>query len=137
MSSIVTLLLWLCLVLGGAHRLEAKTDPKGAKTPPPATQSTAELETSVAELQENIKDLRRNISSWRKIQGDANLTSEEKKQWRTKAQEYLQECESYDELLTKINANKLPKSEVSRRFLDDRKTFQREVQYLRQTLQQP
>jgi hypothetical protein len=137
MRTPLSLVFCLFLILGGPGILGAKSDPKAAKSPPKPTQPIQNLETAVADLQDNIKDLRHNISSWRKIQGDARLTPVEKKQWRDRAQSYLQECEDYNDLLAKVDANKLPKSEVSRRFLNDRQTFQREVQYLRQTLQQP
>jgi hypothetical protein len=137
MRAVLSLVFSLFLILGSPGILGAKTDPKAAKKPSKPTQSIQDLETATADLQENIKDLRHNINSWRKMQGDNQFTPVEKKQWRDKAQDYLQECESYNDLLTKVDANKLPKSEVSRRFLEERKTFQREVQYLRQTLQQP
>jgi hypothetical protein len=137
MNPIFSLMLSLFLVLGGPGLLAAKTAPKDTQKPPPPTQSLQDLETATADLQENIKDLRRNITMWQKIQWDASLTPAEKKGWRDKAKMYLQECEAYNDLLARVDAKKLPKSDMSRRFLNDRTIFLREVQYLRETLQQP
>jgi hypothetical protein len=137
MSTILSLVFSLFLILGGPGTLGAKTAPKDTKKAPKPTQSIQDLETATADLQENIKDLRRNINMWQKIQWDVNLSPEEKKKWRDKANSYLQECEAYNDLLAKVDAKKLPKSEASRRFLNEKQTFQRELQYLRQTLQMP
>jgi hypothetical protein len=137
MSTFLSLVCSLMLILAGPGLLWAKSSPKAAKSTPPATQSVKDLEAATADLQENIKDLRRNITNWRKIQWDAQLNPAEKKTWRAKAEAYRQECEAYNELLGKIDAKKLPKSEVSTRFLTARQTFQRELQYLREILQTP
>jgi hypothetical protein len=137
MHIILSLFLSLLLTISSPGILGAKTDSKAAKSPPKPTLPVQDLEAAATDLQENIKDLRHNINSWRKIQWDSQLTPVAKKQWRDKAATYLQECEAYYDLLAKVDAKKLPKSELSRRFLNDRQTFQREVQYLRQTLQQP
>jgi hypothetical protein len=144
MSVIMSLIVSLVLILAGPALLGAKTDPKPAQ---PVTSKPAQpvkpklalpvkdLETATVDLQENTKDLRRNITSWRKIQWDPQLTAAEKKVWRDKANTYLQECDDYNDLLNKVDAKKLPASEVSRRFLTERRTFQRELQYFRETLQ--
>jgi exonuclease VII small subunit len=137
MSITISLLFSLILILTGPELLWAKSAPKAGKNAAEATESVRDLEAATADLQENIKDLRRNITSWRKIQNDGQLSQAEKKVWRDKANSYVQECEAYNELLVKINAKKLPKSEVSKRFLTARETFQRELQYLRETLQMP
>jgi hypothetical protein len=137
MSIILSVVLSLFLILGGPGILVAKTGPKETQKGPKVTQPIQDLETAAADLQENIKDLRHNIHSWQKIHWDAKLPPEERKKWRTKADGYLQECEAYNDLLTKVDAKKLPKSEASRRFLDERQTFQRELQNLRQVLQLP
>ncbi len=137
MSTILSLLFCLSLILTGPQLLGAKTSPKAQKTSPEATASVKDLESATADLEENIKDLRRNITSWRKIQYDAQLTAAEKKNWRDKADTYLRECEAYDDVLGQVNAKKMPQSEVKSRFLAARQTFQREMQYLRETLQRP
>ena len=137
MSTIISLIFSLILILTGPELLWAKSAPKADKKAAGATESVKDLEAATADLQENIKDLRRNITSWRKIQNDGQLSQAEKKVWHDKANSYVQECEAYNELLVKINAKKLPKSEVSKRFLTARETFQRELQYLRETLQMP
>lgn len=138
MSTLMSLIFSLLLILAGPELLWAKTDPKPAQAVKPTmAQPIKDLETATADLQENTKDLRRNITSWRKIQWDSHLTPAEKKNWRDKANSYLQECEDYNALLDKVDAKKLPKSEVSRRFLMERQTFQRELQYLRETIQKP
>jgi hypothetical protein len=134
MSTIMSVVFSLVLIFSGPDLLWAKTGKKPAPKPP---QSVMDLETATADLQENTKDLRQNITSWRKIQWDSQLTPAEKKQWRDKANTYLQECEAYNDLLDKVEAKKLPKSEVSRRFLAERQTFQRELQFLRETLKKP
>lgn len=137
MSKIICLLFSLLLILTGPDPLRAKPPVKKDKITPATSGSVKDLEAATAELQENIKDLRRNITSWRKIQQDAGLSQAEKKNWHTKAGIYLAECEAYDETLKKIDAKKLPRSEVSSRFLTERQTFQREMHYLRETLQGP
>jgi hypothetical protein len=137
MSTIISLIFSLILVLTSPEFLWAKSAPKAGTKAAVATESVKDLEAATADLQENIKDLRRNITSWRKIQNDGQLSRAEKKVWRDKANSYVQECEAYNELLIKINAKKLPKSEVSKKFLTARETFQRELQYLRETLQMP
>ncbi len=137
MSIIMSLIVSLALILAGPELLGAKTDPKPAQPVKPhkLAPPVKDLETATVDLQENTKDLRRNITSWRKIQWDPQLTAAEKKVWRDKANTYLQECEDYNDLLNKVDAKKLPGSEVSRRFLTERRTFQRELQYFRETLQ--
>ena len=135
MSTILTVVCSLMLILTGPELLWAKTS-KAVKSPP-ATQSVKELEEATADLQENTKDLRRNITSWKRIQWDAQLSPDDKKGWRRKAEAYLQECEAYDELLSKIDLKKLPKAEIRTRFLTARQTFRRELQYLRESLQSP
>jgi hypothetical protein len=137
MSTILPLLISLFLVLSGPQLLGAKTAPKADKTPPEATASVKDLEAAAADLEENIKDLRRNITNWRKIQQDSQLTGADKKKWRRKAEAYLQECEAYEDMLAGIDAKKIPQSEVRNRFLSSRQTFQRELQYLRETLHTP
>jgi len=137
MSTTISLIISLILISTGPELLWAKSSPKAGKNAAGATESVKNLETATADLQENIKDLRRNITSWRKIQNDGQLSQAEKKVWRDKANSYVQECEAYNELLVKINAKKLPESEVSKKFLTARETFQRELQYLRETLQMP
>ena len=137
MSIIVSMMLSLFLTLTGPHLLWAKTSLKANKTAPETTAGVKDLESATADLQENIKDLRRNITSWRKIQGNPQIGQAEKKNWRQKAESYLQDCEAYDEVLKKVDTQKLPPSEVSNRFLAERRTFQRELQYLRETLQKP
>jgi hypothetical protein len=146
MFTIMSLIFSLVLFLAGPDLLWAKTDPTPAQpvkskpaqpAKPKQSQPVKDLETSTADLKENTKDLRSNITSWRKIQWDSNLTPTEKKQWRDKANTYLQECEAYNALLEKVDAKKLPKSEVSRRFLTERSNFQRELQNLRETMQKP
>ena len=134
MTTIISLIFSCALILAGPEFLWAKAAPKTAPKPP---QSVQDLETTIVDLQENTKDLRHNITSWQKIQWDANLTLAEKMQWRHKAQDYLQECEAYNDLLARVDAKKLPKSEVSRRFLTERQTFQRELESLRETMQKP
>ncbi len=104
-----------------------------AKTPPPPS----DLEVVISDLKENIKDLQHNIASWRKIQWDSNLTPDQKKTWRQKAQDYLQECQDYKALLDRVNADKLPKSDAGRRFLLEKENFQKELQVLQEVLQQP
>jgi hypothetical protein len=133
----MSLIFSLVFILAGPELLwaKAKADPKPTQSV--ATRSDKELETAIVDLQENTKDLRRNITSWRKIQWDAGLTPAEKKNWRNKANTYLQECEDYNAVLEKVDAQKIPKTEVSRRFLMERQTFQRELQYLRETMQKP
>jgi hypothetical protein len=137
MSTILPLLVSLFLVLSGPQLLGAKTAPKADKKTPEATASVKDLEAAAADLEENIKDLRRNITNWRKIQHDAQLSPAEKKKWRHKADTYLQECEAYGDMLAGIEAKKIPQSEVRNRFLSARQTFQRELQYLRETLHTP
>jgi hypothetical protein len=137
MSTILPLLVSLFLVLSGPQLLGAKTAPKADNKKPETTASVKDLEAAAADLEENIKDLRRNITNWRKIQHDAQLTPAEKKSWREKADTYLKECEAYEDVLAKIDAKKMPESEVRNRFLKARQTFQRELNYLRETLQMP
>lgn len=136
MPTICSLILSMVLIASGSGVLWAKTVPKTAKSAP-QSQSLQDLKAATVDLQENIKDLRRNITNWRKIQKDAQLTPAEQKSWRDKANTYLQECEAYDDALSKIDEKKLPKSEVSNHFLTARKTFRQELQYLRETLQGP
>jgi hypothetical protein len=136
MPIICSLILSMLLIASGSGLLWAKTIPKTAKSAP-QSQSLQDLESATVDLQENIKDLRRNITNWQKIQKNAQVTPAEKKSWRDKAASYLQECEAYDDTLGKIDAKKLPKSEVSNHFLAARKTFRQELQYLRETLQGP
>ena len=137
MSIILPLLVSLLLVLTGPQLLGAKTAPKPSKTPPEATTSVKDLESATTDLEENIKDLQRNITNWRKIQHDAQLTSTEKKSWRNRADTYRKECEAYEDVLAGIDAKKMPESEAKNRFLRARQTFQRELHYLRETLQMP
>lgn len=137
MSTLISVVLSLLLIMGSPGFLWAKTTPKVKKTVTPPPQSVQDLETATADLKENTKDLRHNITSWRKIQWDSQLPPAEKKQWREKADTYLQECEAYNELLAKVDVKKLPKSEVSRRFLAEKQTFQRELQFFRETLKMP
>ena len=137
MSIILSLLISLFLVLTGPQLLGAKTAPKAGKTSPETTASVKDLEAAAADLEENIKDLRRNITNWRKIQHDAQLTPAEKKSWREKADTYLKECAADEDVLAKIDAKKMPESEVRNRFLRARQTFQRELHYLRETLHTP
>jgi hypothetical protein len=127
MHTIVSLIFTILLILSGPELLGAKTAP----------QPVPDLETATVELQENTKDLRRNITSWRKIQGDAQLSPAKKKIWRDKAKTYLRECEAYNVNLDKVDAKKLPNSELSRRFLLEKQTFQRELQYFQEILQEP
>jgi hypothetical protein len=134
MFSIMPVVFSLMLIFTGPGLLWAKAAKKTAPKPPQATQ---DLETAMNDLKENTKDLRHNITSWQKIQGDSRLTPAEKKQWRDKADAYLQECEAYNELLAKVDAEKLPDSNLSRRFLTERQTFQRELQFFRETLKMP
>ncbi len=146
MFTIMSLIFSFFLILAGPEILWAQSPPtlaqpakpmpaKSAK--PTLVQPVKDLETATADLQENIKDLRRNITSWRKIQWDSQLAPAEKKSWRDKAKAYLQECEDYNALLDKVDAKKLPKSEAGRRFLTERRIFQGELQYFRETLQKP
>jgi hypothetical protein len=140
MPTICSVLVCLVFIVSGSGPAWAKTTQK--KTPKTAksaqqSKSLKDLETATVDLQENTKDLRRNITNWRKIQKDGQLTSAEKKNWRDKANTYLQECEAYEDALGKIDPQKLPKSEVSNHFLAARKDFQRELHYLRETLQGP
>lgn len=130
MSFAVCLILSLVLLFCAPEQLEAK------KTSPPA-QSTQNLEVVTADLKENIQDLRKNITNWRRIQWDPQLTAEAKKDWRLKAQTYLQECREYAAMLDKVDEKKLPKSPASRQFLQERLTFQKELQYFQEVLQQP
>jgi hypothetical protein len=138
MRTIVPLIFSLFLILAGPELLRAKSAPTPAQSVKPASiQSVKDLETATADLQENTKDLRRNITNWRKIQWDSQLTPAEKKNFRDKAKIYLEECDAYNAVLDKVDAKKLPNSEAGRRFLMERQTFQRELQYLRETLQKP
>lgn len=137
MSTIVSVVVCLLLILTSPGFLWAKPAPKAKKNATKPPQSVQELETATADLKENTKDLRHNITNWRKIQSDSQLSPAEKKQWRHKATTYLQECEAYNDLLARVDTKKLPKSELTRRFLAERQIFQRELQFLKETLQMP
>ena len=130
MSVPLAIILALVVLLGAPELVWAK------KTPPPV-QSTQNLELVTADLKENIQDLRKNITNWRRIRWDAQLSAAEKKDWRLKAQTYLQECREYAAMLDKVDEKKLPKSQASRQFLQERLTFQEELQNFQEVLQQP
>jgi hypothetical protein len=130
MSVSFSIFLTLVLLLAVPEFLWAK------KTPPPAP-ATQDLELVTADLKENIQDLRKNITNWRRIQWDSQLTAAEKKDWRLKAQTYLEECREYAAILAKVDEKKLPKSKASRQFLQERLTFQKELQNFQEVLQQP
>jgi|GEM_PF-4448402 len=133
MTGMATLLgLWLLLAASlPAAAAQGPAIAKGAS--PTALQ---ELTTVTAELQENTKDLRRNITHWQRIARDPQLPAAEKKQWHHKAQEYLQECLAYNTLLTQVDVKKIPDRTQADNFLAARRTFQQELQYFQEILQQ-
>lgn len=137
MPIIFSFLCILFLTVSGPQFLMAKTLSQAGPKHQEATSTEKELASATNDLTENIKDLRKNITNWRKIQSDGQLTAIEKKSWREKAENYLHDCEAYNDSLISINAKKLPQSEVSSHFLAERQTFQRELNYLRETLHKP
>lgn len=108
-----------------------------AKKPPAPVPPTQNLELVTADLKENIEDLRKNLTNWRRIQWDPQLSAAEKKHWRLKAQTYLQECREYSDMLDRVDEKKLPESQASRLFLQERQTFQKELSNFQEVLGQP
>jgi len=127
MPSILPLIFSFFFFVGSVAPLSAET------VQPPVK----DLEAAVADLQENLKDLRRNIAAWRKIRGEAQLSQTEKDSLRDRAKAYLQECQDYMAALERVDVKKIPPSEALTRFTEERRTFQRELLYFHEVLEEP
>jgi hypothetical protein len=101
----------------------------------PDLSKDAEIIAATKDLQNNILEIQENIKKLRQINRDSSLSAADKIKSIKKAQDYLQELQTYNAEMQKLNIRSLQKNQNGQLFIGEMKKYASEMDKFGKELQ--